>query len=336
MSEPPTALVNALLRLYQQALRLYPQDVRLEYAGEMQAVFALHAQHAARQGARALLALALREARTLPPAAASAHFRSVRGRMNRYFPSTSDQTPWTAALLSLLPFFLSGPVRLILFYTSGWGEPNPGWYYLPFVILGGLLTLVGFGLGAARRFPRWAYLYAFALPAALAAIVTSTAYLYGRENYAPYAIFLFLAAVLAILWLPGLRSFYRQIGQDWTLLSYGLYVVVLVFLGGVDTDESPSLNAQVLLPSLIGLAGALAHLRIRDAFSRIAALLAALLVGMLVWLGPVIVGMINIWASLGVGLMMLVIYGGILAGVLLAPMLVNRAVREWKKERMER
>lgn len=256
--------------------------------------------------------------------------------MNRYFPSTSDQTPWIAALLSLLPFFLGGPVRLILFYTSGWGKPDPGWYYAPFVILGALLTLVGFGLGAARRFPRWAYLYAFALPGALAAIVTSTAYLYGRQNYAPYAIFLFLGAVLAALWLPGLRSFYRQIGQDWTLLSYGLYVVVLIFFGGVDTDESPRLNAQVLLPSLIGLAGALAHLRIRDAFARMMVLLAALLVGMLIWLGPIWVGMINIWAGVGVGLMLLVIYGGVLAGLLLAPMLFNEAVKQRRKERLER
>lgn len=336
MSEPPAALANAILRLYQQALRVYPEDVRREYAGEMQAVFALHMRAAARQGGRELLALVLREARDLPPAAASAHFRSVRGHMNRYFPSTSDQTPWAAALLSLLPFFLSGPVRLILFYTSGWGGPNPGSYYIPFVILGSLLMMVGFGVGAACRFPRWAYLYVFALPGALAAIVTSTASLYGVQNFAPYGIFLFLIIVLALLWLPGLRSFYRQIGQDWTLLSYGLYVVVLLSLGGVDRDESPSLNAQVLLPSLIGLAGALTHLRIRDPFARMVALLAALLVGMLAWLEPVMVGMINIWASIGVGLMLLVIYGGILAGVLLAPMLVNRVVREWRKERMER
>lgn len=336
MSEPSAVLGNAILRLYQLALRLYPEDVQREYAGEMQAVFALLAQSAARQGVRALLVLAMLEARDLPQAAASAHFRNMRGHMHRYFPSTSDQTPWSATLLSLLPFFLSGPVRLILFYTSGWGEPNPGWYYVPFLLLGSLLTLVGFGVGAVRRFPRWAYLYAFALPAALAALVTSTAYLYGVPNYAPYSIFLFLAIVLVILWLPGLRSFYRQIGQDWTLLSYGLYVVVLIFLGGIDKDESPRLNAQVLLPPLISLIGAVAHLRIRDAFARMVALLAALLVGMLAWLVPVIVGMINIWASIGVGLMMLVIYGGILAGVLLAPMLVNRAVGEWRKERIER
>lgn len=65
---------------------------------------------------------------------------------------------------------------------------------------------------------------------------------------------------MAVLCLPGLRIFYKNIAQDWTRLSYGLIGFVLCLLGTVDFDEVPTLTVTAMLPALGGGAGAYAHL----------------------------------------------------------------------------
>jgi hypothetical protein len=327
--------VQLLARLFALALRLYPQEARREYAAEMQAVFYLKAADTARQRTWALFPLACREARDLPFAVLSAHFHAVRGRMHPIFPTTSDQTRWPAALLSLLPFFIAGPLRLILSYQPGWMPGQRSLFYLFFLLLSSLLVAGGFALGVVKKFPRWAYPYPIFLAFSLYLLVGYALSLFHGSILGLY-FFLFLVDILIVLWLPGFRSFYSHIPQDWTLLSYGLYGFVLYLLSSIDYDTYPGLNLLVLLPPLLSLGTALAHLRIRSAFMRIVVLLAGTFVGLIFWLIPIFQGMVSIWIGIVMGLFMLLAYGITLAAILLAPLMVTRAIHFWRTSQASR
>ena len=251
MSARLASFVQLLVRLFTLALRLYPDGVRREYAAEMQAVFCLKAADAAHRGTWALFILACREVYDLPLAVFSAHFHAVGGRMNLSFPSTSDRTSWPAALFSLLPFFIAGPVRIILSYQPGWTPQQHSQPYFLFLLLSSLAAAGGLALGAVRKFPRWVYPYVIYLAFSLYILVLYMVYLFHWDINGQSSFFLFLAAILIVLWLPGFRSFYSQIPQDWTLLSYGLYGIVLYLLSSIDFDEYSHLNLLVLLPSLL-------------------------------------------------------------------------------------
>jgi hypothetical protein len=325
------SLAQLLGRLFGLALQFYPPGVRCEYAAEMQAVFGLKAADAARRSAWTLFILAVREARDLPLAIGSAHFQVARGRMNPIFPSTSDRTPWPAALLSLLPFFIGGTLRLIVSYQPGWSPKDGSQLFLYYLLASALIAAFGLALGAAMKFPRWAYPYPVYLSFAISLLA---GYADSRYNWAfdgQNSFFIALAVILVVLWLPGLRAFYRNIPQDWTLLSYALYGLVFYLLASIDYDEHPRLSLMAVLPSLLSLGAGLAHLRIRSAFARIAALLAGTFVGLCVWLSGIFTGMITIVAGIIIGLLMLVIYSAILAVILLAPMLVVMLRRRREK-----
>ena len=331
MSARLAALAQLLGRLFGLALRFYPEGVRREYAAEMQAVFGLKAADAARRSAWTLFALACREARDLPLAIGSAHFQAVRGHMNPIFPSTSDQTRWPAALLSLLPFFIGGMLRLIVSYQPGWSPKDGSQLFLYYLLASALIAAAGLALGAANKFPRWAYPYPVFLSFA---IYLLAGYADSRFNWAfngQNSFFIALAVILIVLWLPGLRSFYRNIPQDWTLLSYALYGLVFYLLASIDYDEHPRLSLMAVLPSVLSLCAALAHLRIRSASARIAVLLAGTFAGLCFWLSGIFTGMITIVAGIIIGLLMLVIYSAILAVILLAPLLVVMLRRRREK-----
>ena len=328
-----SSFAQLLVRLFGLALRLYPVGVRREYAAEMQAVFYLKAADAAQHSAWTLFTLACREARDLPLAIASAHYQAVRGRMNPPFPSTSDQTSWPTALLSLLPFILGGPVRIILSYQPGWTPKQFSQYYFFFLLLSSLAVIGGLALGAVKKFPRWAYPYVIYLAFSLYILVLYVVFHFNWNINGQNSFFLFLGAILILLWLPGFRSFYSHIPQDWTLLSYGLYGLVLYLLSSIDFDNTPRLNLLVLLPSLLSLCTALAHLRIRSAFMRIAALLAGTFAGLFFWLLPLFQGWVSVWIGLGMGMFLLLAYGTVLAVILLSPLLVKSAIHIWRGSR---
>jgi hypothetical protein len=327
-----SSLADLFERMYALALRFYPDGVQGEYAAEMQAVFCLRVADAARQGAWRLFIVVSREARDLPIAMISAHLDAVGGRLQPFFPSTSDQTSWLAALLSLLPFFIAGPLRIIMGYQSGWTPREGSLLYLSFLFLSSLVVAGGFVLGAVKKSPRWSYPYAVYLAFSFYLLAGYALYLFHwsilQNNF-----FLFLAAILFILWLPGFRSFYRNILSDWTLLTYGLYGLVLYLLASLDYDESPSLGMFVLLPSLLALGSALAHLRIRSAFLRIFTLLAGTFAGLFFWLLPISQGMISVWIGAFIMLFMLLAFGIILAAILMAPMWLIPAIQSWRASR---
>ena len=251
--------------------------------------------------------------------------------MNPIFPSTSDQTRWPTALLSLLPFFIGGALRLIVSYQPGWSPKDGSMLFLYYLLASVLIVAAGLALGAAMKFPRWAYPYPVYLSFAIYVLVL---YADSRFNWAfngQNSFSIALAVILIVLWLPGLRSFYRNIPQDWTLVSYALYGLVFYLLGSIDYDEHPRLSLMAVLPSLVSLGAALVHLRIRSASARIAALLAGTFVGLCLRLAGIFTGMVTILAGIIIGLLMLVIFSAILAVILLAPMLVVMVRRRKEK-----
>jgi hypothetical protein len=296
-------------------------------------VFDLQAAEAAQQGAWNLSILALREIRDLPLALLSAHFHADGGRMRSLFPSTSDQASWSAALLSLLPFLIGGPVRIIVGFQPAWlpGEFSQDYFW--FLLVTFVMTAAGLLWGAAKKFPRWAYPYPIYLSISFSLLMGFTANRFHWSDQWHNSFFPFLAAVLILLVLPRVRSFYYNISQDATLLSYGFYALVLYLLSSVDYDTYygvPRTDIWVLwhslLPATLALLAALAHLRIRSAFLRLLALLAGMLVGLVIWLFPMIWGMISVWIGVIYFWVMLLGYGILLTAILLAPMLVTNVI----------
>lgn len=323
-----------LMRSFTLALRLFPDSVQRDYGAEMQAVFRLKAVDAAQQSAWTLFTLACREARDMPIAILLAHFHTDRGgMMHPSFPSTSDQTPWPTAFLSLLPFFIAGTLRIILGYQPGWRPEQQSLMHFWFLLISFLIVAVGFTIGAAKKFPRWSYPYAVYSAFSAYTLSQYMVYLFKWNLGVRNNFFLILAVIAIFLWLPGLRSFYSNIAQDWTLLSYSFFGLVLYLLSTIDKDETPYLTLLVLLPSLLSLGAALAHLRIRSAYNRIVVLLVGVFASLFFWLLPIFQGMVTIWAGLAIGLFMLLGYGMILGAILLAPMLVKRAVHTWRASR---
>lgn len=98
----------------------------------------------------------------------------------------------------------------------------------------------------------------------------------------------------------------------------------------VDFDQTPKLNWLVLLPSVLAIGAALAHLRICSAQWRIAALLIGTYAGLFLWLIPSYVGMIAVWISMGMGVFLLLAYVNTLTVILLSPGLVALARKAWK------
>jgi hypothetical protein len=342
----------ALVRLYSLALTLYPASFRNEYAEEMQVIFRLRLEDAVSRGMRALLGFACKEALTLPSGAVAAHaqarkspnflsfildmynFLLERGsKMSicRLFPKSAGQTPWSIAILSLVPFILPGPLTPLLSYHPWW-DPNK----LPFIAAARLpvtvgLLILGFLLGILKQFPRWSYLYSlyilFILPFGVIYLIDSILFNINPDIEGYILMLLVVLAIIASRFLLFLRPFFTNIRQDWTLLSYAFYACTFFLLSTNDMDESPVYNLQVLLPSLITWLGALAYLRLVDPLKKVGALLGAILLGVLIWWWPVfgsnsgsLVGLLTVSGMLLSSWM-------ILGGLILAPILINVSFR---------
>jgi hypothetical protein len=240
------------------------------------------------------------------------------------FPQASEQTPVRAALLSLAPFLVAGPLMVVVSYHPWWDPAGARWTDPLAIGAISLLISLGFGIGAMRRFPRWSYPYAFYL---LMLLIFAVTYLVNGTpwdiNHEPaVALAVIAAAALVMTAVPALRPFYANVRRDWTLLSYGLFAFSMIIFCTQDRDVSPRLTFLVLLPSLITLAGAFLYLRLASTAWRIAALLASTLLGGLVWIVPLFDTMIGSMTDFIVSLRLLLTVWGALGGLLIVPALI--------------
>jgi hypothetical protein len=319
-------LVPALSRMYRLLLYLYPPSYLAEYGEELMEVYEQALRDAAQDGFWGVISQASRELRDLPGVLIRL-YQPLRlpDMLTPLFPQTSDQTPWPTALLSMLLFVITGPLAIIQSYHPGWDPQRAPWVFPLVMILGGLAICTGLAIGVVKNFPRWSYPYATYAVFLLTFLAT---YWINRTpwdiNHEGWVLFVVVGvSILVTWWLPAFRPFYANLRRDWTLLSYGLYACTLFILGTHDSDESPVLNLWVVLPSLIGIVGALAHLRLASATRRFGVLLLSMSVGVFIWWSPVFGGMTGTWQGTLVVTGILLMIWGILGALIIAPILVG-------------
>jgi hypothetical protein len=244
--------------------------------------------------------------------------------MNPSVPSAFDQTPRVVALLSLAPFFISGLLRIVLYFQPGWMPEFHSPMYFLLLLISTLSFLFGIALGAARNFPRWVYSYPIFLSFSLNGLLLYANSFFGWEISFRNSFLLFLVLILLVLWLPGLRSFYKNISRDWTLLSYAFFGFAAFILFSIDREETPTLNFLVMLPSMIALFTAFVHLRARFATKRMIVLVVGTLLGWFLLLLAIFDGKYSPSSEFGLALAMFIFYGIAMAILLLSPMIVFR------------
>ncbi len=321
-----SALILILSRIYRGLVRLYPRSYRADFGDELVEVFDQALREAAEDGSRTAALQVWRELRDLPGVLIRTHLYWRKTDMDpQIFPQTSDQTPWPTAILSLVPYLILGPLVTVMSYHPWWDPQQLPWLFTLYIGLACLAISLSFIIGSIRKFPRWSY------PSAIYLILMLTFLVTYLVNGTPWDInheggILLLVMGLSFLatWLlPPLRPFLANLRLDWTLLSYGMYACSLLLLSSQDHDEVPYLNLLVLFPSIIWILGALAHLRLASARLRVWVLILSVLLGVSIWWSPVIAG--NSGSLVGFlvvfGIMML--FFVILAGLVLAPILIG-------------
>jgi len=192
------------------------------------------------------------------------------------------RSSWAETLAAIVPFLILGPVTAVWYWGYGMG-------YLPAAIVGWprylaiLAALIGFGVGWARGFPRWSYPYAGLVAVFLLNLLSkSIPVRYSGSLPAivdllnlPFAVL--LVAVIFLL-IVSIRHRFRPLSQsirhDWTQLSFGLYIlVILAFWAASELVPIGYRTPYMLGGSLIFTGGALLYMRITNKLQRILALL---------------------------------------------------------------
>ncbi len=316
-------LLALLSWLFLRLLRLYPAAYRLQFEEELIDVYAQIIQEST-DGRRNVFR-ALQELRDFPGVWLRVHLRRSTSAMSRFpFPPTSDQTPWPTALLSMVPLIFLGPAVLITLYHPWPATPEYAWVDSLLKTLKYVLIGAGAVIGVLRGFPRWSYPYAVTVCLWLAFGLGPGLFArFSSSESDLLAWLLFLLIVLVTRWLPPFRPFYTNLRGDWTLLSYGMYACAILLFSTQDRDEAPRLTFFVLLPTLLTIAGALAHLRLPKAEHKIAVLVASILPGAFLFWAPVFSGApTTLIGILLVGGMTL-LFSGVLTALVLAPMLLG-------------
>jgi hypothetical protein len=321
-----SALLRILTHLYRGFLRLYPPAYRVEYGAELLEVFDQALQEAGAKSSRAAVLRVVRELCDLPGVLIRTHLNWRQTDMDtQIFPRTSDQTSWPTAILSLTPYLILGPLVTVMSYHPWWDPQQLPWVFPLFIGLACLAISLSFIVGAIHKFPRWSYPSAIYLILMLTFLVTylvnGTAWDINSEGG---ILFLVMGLLFVLSWLlPPLRPLLANLRLDWTLLSYGMYACSLLLLSSQDHDEVPYLNWVALLPTVIWIAGALAHLRLASAKLRVGVLLLSVLLGLSIWWSPVIAGNSSTLAGFLVVSGIMLAFWAVLAGLVLAPILIG-------------
>jgi len=333
-------LVRMAVRLFIHILRLHPLAGVSDFYEEMQSTYTQVINESSGQGEKSLWQRIMRELFDLTGVILRSWIFGRKAMTENL--STPDRsslpTPWGTALLSLLPFVLIGPVSLTLSYLPFWTDPLwTRWIWPGETILLALIVWGGIIMGAKRGFPRWSYTYVIGGVISLAVLVIAAFNNTPLHNQQVLGLLIAAAIFTAVTIRWHLfQPFWSHIRQDWTYLSYGLFAIIIMLSAGVDHDESPRLTFQVVLPSLLTLAGALVHLRAKTRLVRILALVVSLTLALPIWISPIFNGVVGPLSSRPDVLNLL--FGGyfILLAILLAPALVGLIKRaEPEKETLK-
>jgi hypothetical protein len=291
--------MNRLGHVYAVLLRLYPHHFRAEFGDEMQSVFADAVKDAAKCGLAAVLVVCAREVWELPRNVVCEHWGSLQKgnvRMNDTAALDDHPSPWLGTLIGALPFLLFGPITVLLAYPYSY----PRFVALVNIIYP-LVMLIGLAAGWRARWPRWSFSYLTACALLLdfqinelrnwitlavpRAFGLQPTWLLGGLAYSlSLALFVLVPALALVLicTVRWLRPLYLSIRRDWTQLSFGLSVATAFMLSGIDHEEDARLTLAVILPGVIVLLSAVAHLRSTNKIQRVLSLALGLLVALAV------------------------------------------------------
>lgn len=279
-----------LIRTYTWLLHLYPPDFYSKFGDEMQSVFIDTIADAAKHGNAALIRICWQELRDLPLVLLREHLRErSKSKMETRFKPSS----WREFLLASAPF---GVFALIfLLYTLNFGLRE--W------IGAGLLAVLPilFLVGLVKGLPRWALPYLGVVASFLNLIsfnywIRFWEWLPQFESPILYnvisdglhlggLIVLTIIFVLIIAIVRPLRPFYNHLQQDWTLLSFALYGIMLFALLMVFEDHQFK-ETYELIALLVLMVGAWAYLHNSRTSQKMLILLASLTLTM----GVVVIG----------------------------------------------
>lgn len=292
-----SVLAQLSMWLYSYCLKLYPQDFRDQFGGEMQNVFGDMLAHDELEGWFHVLASWGCEIRDLPGSVWREHLQVSRRMQMSQNPTW--RPPTTKGLLAGLTLFVFPMLPSLLTLMFGY-QPLINQINSKITIALLLIVLVAVVLGLKHGFPRWTVPY---LGVAVASIVilepswriwqffysdvqraigyfTKTLQvrvLYQALMWGFFWFLVFASAILLILLLvawPRTRQLARRIRLDWTLFSFmlfgGLVFQLEIIFEEYAYDELWKIACRVCLAL-----GAWFYLKNADRRKRILALLAA-------------------------------------------------------------
>jgi hypothetical protein len=296
-------ILSCVKRLYAGILKLYPRDVRDEFADEMKSVFAVAVTEAAQRGAFALAGVCWRELRDLPLVllreyrfSSSGWEESVRAMIETPEDGTflrDEPTFWREALLGMIPLLLLPFIFAIAFSVSllsvAWSLAAAQVGFIVSVIV----PLMAFGwmalliMGWVKGFPRWCFSYwGLTLFASVYLMLIATpgltlfGYAFGQSEMWGWRawILLLIVSVISLALTRStqpLRQLVSKVWRDWTLLSFAYYgtlpLTYLIVFDEVHGEEPFAVGLLVFLAF-----GALAFIRSTTLFRRALSLVVAL------------------------------------------------------------
>jgi len=246
---------HPIVRLYRAALGCFPEGYRSEYTDELLYAMRMAAADAQEQGRGALLRLAWRELRDLPPAIIRAHLHERSVQMNLQLGAHLPGGPmhgWQMAAV-FLPFLLPLLSPLLVLAPASVRVTVGPWILaaLGLPILG--LLVVIWVSGLVRQFPVWAlpalgmalfFVSAFLQLFAQAAVFIAVMHpLYGGwpDGLAQKIMMMLLVQFVFLGFMVGVASllslvpgFRARVQQEWTLLSFLLYGIAIAPVLGND------------------------------------------------------------------------------------------------------
>jgi hypothetical protein len=284
-----------MVSVYLCLLKLFPKSYRAEYSNEIEFVIRQTLDRAVLQGRLPLLRMAWRERRDLPKAALRAHIKESKRRITESGAAGSpvdDPVVGWHLIIVFVPFLMALAIPSL---NLAGRFVHLSDFEIVILLVGLLAVLMCLVIiaGFAKGLPRWSIPSAGLLICIIGyqiftawVEVTPPQFHLGSVSeevfftigmgfiFYGHMLLLSVVLVLAAAWVRPLRPFYERVRWDWSLLSFMLYsgalVALLLMFGRYQGAELYQLAGFLILA-----VGAWVYLRLKQAKTRLSALLTA-------------------------------------------------------------
>lgn len=291
---PPLLLVFSD-RLYQILLQAYPVAYRERFAGEMAQVYrSLCRETYAQSGASGVLRLWLPVLCDWMRATFHQWYTSLRRQRTWMMQTNSMESqdrirplnPLQVAL-AVLPFLAFGLSNMWMNSSFHLTYPTglPMWQILlihPDLIFN-WFVLIGLGIGLLAGFPRWAFSYLgwAILFAWWWSNMGFYGYHMGLEIWLPLLGVFLVTLLIRRSWQP-LRNLLSGLWREWTLLSFGIYILYASVFMLYDENHHPNLLLFIAVTALATCLGAWGYFRSGSPLRRVLALVMGLVLAAII------------------------------------------------------